>query len=124
MPDLAAFLESEDKKSKRQRKDLAKLMEKEAMSINSHYLTMAGTWSPDKKLFEKGDYLAALSKAARLERMVVILRVHDWCRRFGVKEPMVKLPASPAHPVPDAAYTESLEMWTRSVGVNPSPKSS
>jgi hypothetical protein len=119
MPDLAAFLESEDKKPKRQRKDLARLMEKEAMLFNSHYLTMAGTWAPDKKLFEKGDYLAALSKAARLERMVVILRVHDWCRRSGFKGSVAELPASPAHPVPDAAYTENLEIWTRSFGVNP-----
>jgi hypothetical protein len=131
MPDLAAFLESADTKSKRQRRDMAKLMEKEAMSINSHYLTMAGTWTPNKKLFEKGDYLAALakvrrleSKAASLERKVVILRVHDWCRRSGFKESIAKLTASPAHPVPEVAYTENLEMWTRSVGVNPGPKSS
>jgi hypothetical protein len=27
------------------------------------------------------------------------------------------LPAGPAHPVPEVAYTESLAMWTRSVGV-------
>jgi hypothetical protein len=32
------------------------------------------------------------------------------------------LPASPAHPVPDTAYTENLAMWTRSVGLGSDPK--
>jgi hypothetical protein len=123
MPDLAAFLESDDTKSKRQRKDLAKLMEKEVMSLSSHYRTMAGTWSPDEKLFEKGDYLAALAKVKRLEfeaakfqRTIIILRVRDWCRRSGFKGSIAKLPATPAHPVPDTAYAENLAMWTQSVG--------
>ena len=87
---------------------------------------MAGTWEPDEQLFQKVDYLAALakvrrleSKAASLERKVVILRVHDWCRRSGFKESIAKLPASPARPVPDTTYAESLAMWTRMVGVNP-----
>jgi hypothetical protein len=125
MPDLAAFLESEDKKSKRQKKEMAKLMEKEVMSLNSHYLTMAGTWEPDEKLFEKGDYLAALAKVKRLEseaakfqRTVIISRVRDWCRRSGFKQSVAKLPAGPAHPVPDVSYAKSLEMWTRSIGLN------
>ena len=71
-------LECNDKKTKRQKKDMAKMLEKLIMSLNRrHYLTFAGTWEPDRKLFEKGDYLAALAKSKRLERMVVILRVHD-----------------------------------------------
>jgi hypothetical protein len=125
MPDLAAFLADDDKKTKRQKKDLAKLIEKEGMSlINDHFMTLDGTWTPNKRLFEKGDYLAALakvrrleSKAASLERMIVILRMRDWCRRSGFKESVVKSLVTPAHPVPDIAYTESLEMWTKTVGV-------
>jgi hypothetical protein len=117
MADLAAFLECDDKKSKRQKKDTSKMLAKLTMSLEKHYFTFAETWAPDKKLFEKGDYLAALSKAARLERMVVILRVRDWCRRTGFQESVGKLPVSPVHPVPDIAYTQSLEMWTRTVGV-------
>ncbi len=125
MPDLAAFLADDGKKTKRQKKDLAKLIEKEGMSlINDHFMTLDGTWTPNKRLFEKGDYLAALakvrrleSKAASLERMIVILRVRDWCRRSGFKESVVKSLVTPDHSVPDIAYTESLEMWTKTVGV-------
>jgi hypothetical protein len=120
MPDLAAFLEGDDKKTNRQKKEMAKLIEKMAMSLNRHASTFSGTWEPDQQLFEKGDYLAALSrvrqlesKVASLERMTVILRVHDWFRRSGFKE----IAESPSPPVslPNAIYVQSLEMWARTV---------
>jgi hypothetical protein len=110
MRDLAAFLTCEDKKTKRQKKDMGKTLEKLSMSLSNHSLTFSGMWVPDQKLFEKGDHLAALSKVKKLERMVAILRVHDWCRRSGFKSPAI-LPASPVQPVPDSAYAQSLEMW-------------
>jgi hypothetical protein len=85
MRDLAAFLRCDDKKTRRQKKDMATTLEKLTMSINKHYLTFAGTWVPDKKLFETGDYFAALARAARLERMVVIFRVRDFRSRSADK---------------------------------------
>jgi hypothetical protein len=75
-----------------------------------------GNWKPDKKLFEKGEYLAALSKAARLERMVVILRVRDFLRRTGYKVSPPEADAIPAHPLPDAAYADSWDTWIQSGG--------
>jgi hypothetical protein len=81
MRDLAAFLECADKKTKKQKKDMSNMLEKLIMSLNKHWLMFEGRWVPDQQLFEKGDYLAALSKAKRLERMVAILSAHDWCRR-------------------------------------------
>ena len=93
------------------------------MSLNQHYLTFAGTWEPDRKLFEKGDYLAALAKSKRLERMVVILRVHDILCRSN--HPLIECgdpkADAPAHPLPDVAYAQSLGMWTQTIGLNPGP---
>jgi hypothetical protein len=126
MPDLAAFLADDDKKTKRQKKDLARLIEKEGMSlINDHFMTLDGTWTPNKRLFEKGDYLAALARVARLERMVVIFRVRDFRSRSNhslIKHGNPKAGA-PARPLPDVAYAQSLDMWTQTVGLNPDPKS-
>jgi hypothetical protein len=83
-------------------------------------------------LLQTGEYLAALSKvrkleskAARLERMVVILRVHDFLRRSN--HSLVKCAdpkaGAPAHQLPDIAYTQSLDMWTETIGLDPGPKS-
>jgi hypothetical protein len=67
MRDLSAFLECDDKRTRRQKKDMGKMLEKLAMSLNKHYLSFAGRWMPDEKLFETGGYLAALSKVGKLE---------------------------------------------------------
>jgi hypothetical protein len=116
MPELAGFLEDADKKTNRQKKDMATMLEKLIMSLSGLFMTFNGTWTANKKLFEKGDYLAALSKAARLERMVVILRVRDFLHRTGFKVSPPKVDATPPHPVPDTVYGQSLEMWTRTAG--------
>jgi hypothetical protein len=110
MPDLAGSLADNDNKTKRQKKDMAKLLEKQTMWSNQQFLTFDGTWTPNRKLFEEGDYLAALAKAKRLERMVVILRVRDFIHRTGIKVPLPKV-NTPAHPLPATAYAESLDMW-------------
>jgi hypothetical protein len=35
-------------------KGLGQTIEKEAMSLNDHFMTLDGTWTPNKGLFEKG----------------------------------------------------------------------
>jgi hypothetical protein len=116
MPDLAEFLECTDKKTRRQKKDIGRMLAKLTVSFDNQRSTFEGNWKPDKKLFEKGDYLAALSKAARLERMVVILRVRDFLHRTGFKVSCLKAEATSAHPLPASAYANSLNMWIQSGG--------
>jgi hypothetical protein len=127
MPELAGFLECVDKKTRRQRKEMGKMLAKLTMSFDGHRSVFEGDWKPDKKLFKKGEYLAALSKAVRLEseakrlqRRCVILVVRDFIHRTGSKVPPPKV----VHPLPDIAYAESLDIWTKAIGVNPDPKPS
>jgi hypothetical protein len=114
MPELAGFLECADNKTRRQKKEMGRMLAKLTISLDNHRSTFEGNWKSDAKLFEKGEYLVALSKAARLERMVVILRVRDFVRRTGFKVSPPKVDTTPENPLPDAAYADSLNMWIQS----------
>ena len=102
---------------------MGKMLAKLTMSFDGDRSVFQDGWEPDKKLFEKGDYLAALAKAkrlesetARLERTVMIWRVRATRLNRGgavkFKSTSVpKSPSNPVHPLPDAAYADSLEIW-------------
>jgi hypothetical protein len=72
---------------------MGKMLAKLNMTFDGQRSVFEGNWKPNKRLFKKGDYLAALLKAARLERMVVILRVRDFLHRTGVNTSKMVSPA-------------------------------
>jgi hypothetical protein len=129
MPGLVWFLECTDPKTRRQKKEMGKMLADLTTSLDGQRFTFQGGWEPNRKLFEEGDYLAALAKAkrleseteklefkaARLKRMVIIWRVRaSRLNRRGTvtfKSTLEPEPLPPVQPLPDTAYRDSLDMW-------------